>query len=328
MTAPYIENQGVQSKELTTPPNLNLPLIFTTTVGKVEIVVPPPSTVLEGIPFPVQPVIRVLDQNGNPLAGKMVIALKIGKRGSINPYNYEFKKKGCRILLTTRIGEPVKDLLYPIPAKYDETFMNAVYSHNLEPIMTDQAGYVTFTNLAFSEKGYAGNSKLGRYVIVFICDGVYSSRAVIQVMSKVEVVDFLEDVPPILVINPYEELHFSPVLRIATSSGSPVEGKMPSRVEIVPVTDDEESVVQGYMYNEMESFKASGPDGLFVLPFRISTFTTTLETLKVKLRVFIDDITVDSGVIELMTDPDITDSTTCTGLKIVSHTNNTIDIVL
>ena len=100
VTAPYVEDQGIQSKELKTPPNLNLPLIFTTTVGTVEITVPPPNIVVEGSPFPDQPMIRVLDQYGNPLANKMVFALKIGKGGSINPYNYEFKKKGCLVLLT------------------------------------------------------------------------------------------------------------------------------------------------------------------------------------------------------------------------------------
>jgi len=225
------------------------------------------------------------------------------------------------------IGEPIKDLLFPIPGQYDETFTNAIYSHNFEPILTNQRGYVTFTNLTFSEKGYAGNSLLGRYVIVFVCDGVYSKRTVIQVKSKVEVVEFLEDVPSIFVVNPHEELHLNPVLRIATSSGNPVEGKLPSRVVIVPVSRDEKSVVEGYMYNEFDAFKASGPDGLFILPFRISTLKTNLTSLHVKLRVTIDDITVDSGVVELMTDSAVTDSTTCTSLRIVSHNSNTIRIV-
>ncbi len=89
VTKPYHEDLGYATSDLMSPPHMYIPVLLKSNVWSVEIVVAPPKEVVEGEYFSVQPVIRVLDVNGNPVEGQMVIAMKLGSNNVLNPSFYE-----------------------------------------------------------------------------------------------------------------------------------------------------------------------------------------------------------------------------------------------
>ena len=93
ISTPYHEILGIQA-QLGIPPHFFLPITCTTTVATVTVVTPPPSVVYEDQIFPVQPVIKITDNDNKPIAGKLVFALRCGEGGRKSPSYYGLRQEG------------------------------------------------------------------------------------------------------------------------------------------------------------------------------------------------------------------------------------------
>lgn len=319
---PYHEILGIQS-QLAIPPHFFLPIQFTTTVASVVVLTAPPSVVLEGQPFSIQPVIKVLDQDGNPLAGKLVFALRCGEGGRKSPSYYGLRQQGT--IWLNNLGYIPKDIMYPIPGNYSSNFLNAIKSHEFTPYYTNASGIVNYTNLQFSGPGYASVTSSGTYAIVFICDGVESDRFTIQVTSRLASVAFVEQVTTPFSVIPDDTIQLHPVIGLKDFNGNLVAGKMPLNVSIVASNPQYANLVAGYMDTGNEAFQTSGKDGLFVLYYRISYIS--LSGILCRLQVRFDDIVVLSNEFELDMDQNSVDSSVCTGISITSPSDSALSVV-
>lgn len=75
-------------------PLFTIPLLLQTKVQQVKVLSQIPTEIEEGQPFPDPLVISVLDQFGNPMPGKLVIALKAGSRNISYNQHYEIITPG------------------------------------------------------------------------------------------------------------------------------------------------------------------------------------------------------------------------------------------
>lgn len=322
VAVPYIEDLG-SPKRLTMPPKLFKPLILSTETAKVEVVVRPPEYAYEGKPFPIQPIIRILDKNGNPLANKLVFAVKVGGKGQAFASNYAMDYFGV-----------MKDLVYPIPGNYSENFTNPIKSADYVPKFTNETGYVQFDKLGFNSFGITGNSSLGLNEIVFICDGVTSEKITVKVLSIVSKIEFVEAPPTTVVVDPYAEIHLTLVLRILSEDGIPIEGKVPTSVEIATKLEGDSGRLRGYVATWAESYKASGKDGIFVLPYGISIMRIPEDMMNAEeyniiasLKIQVDDTVIMSPDIEFSADPQAGDGEGCFYVEVENAKNNIVDVV-
>ena len=93
ISAPFIENTGIK-QQYPMPLHFFPPILLNSQVKKVVILVHPPNSVVEGDAFPTQPVIQILDNDNNPLADKLVFAIKIKEQGRAMPNLYSLKDVG------------------------------------------------------------------------------------------------------------------------------------------------------------------------------------------------------------------------------------------
>ncbi len=83
-------------------------------------------------------------------------------------------------------GQHNKDLLKPTPGLYSIEFENPFAGEDtLIPIMTDEEGYVEFSDLMFSVYG-----KAGKYTLEFVCEGVSLISKEIIVTTSISKVKF------------------------------------------------------------------------------------------------------------------------------------------
>ena len=314
ITSPFIEETGILQGR-PTPYHLFLPILFETAVAQVKVLISPPVSVVEGEPFQIQPIIQVLDRLDKPLANKMVFAIKTKEQGRAMPSLYSLKDSGY----------VTKELLFPIPAIYNESFMDPLKSHMFSPIFTNSSGIVQFTNLTFSGQGNAGSTDAGLYTIEFVCDGVNSDPFEIQVKSKVGSVKFIEQPPARVIIDPYDDIQLSPIVQVLSFDGKPIQGKVPLNAFISPIDNTGVGNVIGFIDSEHPTFSATGPDGCFSLIYRISILK--VNHLKVKLGVTFDDIVVLSDAFELTYDEESLDKRLCTGVSTVNVPNTNFQIV-
>ena len=103
---------------------------------------------MEGKKIDPQPEITVLDENGKPLAGKLVVARIQVMNGDFLPSGYAKQRPGFKN----------KYLIAPVPGIYHKEFMNPLLDEDIyEPLLTDENGKVQFSELAFSQAGPAGS---------------------------------------------------------------------------------------------------------------------------------------------------------------------------
>ena len=117
------------------------------------------SRITEGVVFGnnLTPIIQANSTTG-PQAGKLVFVLVSNFNGKGYPKRYKNVRKGYK----------AKQILYPIPGKYNENSDNPLsFSDPVIPILTDSRGYAFFNSSSFSRYGPAGY-----YKVEFICDGV------------------------------------------------------------------------------------------------------------------------------------------------------------
>ena len=314
ITAPFIEDIGVKA-HLPAPYHFYQPISLTTTVNAIIILIPPPSTVVEGQAFSVQPLIQIVDKYNNSLPGKMVFAIKVTEQGRAMPNLYGLKDPGY----------VTKELIFPIPALYNESFTDPLKSHMFTPLLTNFWGIVNFTNLSFSEKGNAGNTASGLYNIAFVCDGIYSNTFQIQVLSKVASVSFIEQPSSTILIDPYADTHITPMVQVLTSDGVPIQGKLPQSVSIIPVDPSNAANVKGYVDTGYPAYAATGADGVHIIIYRIAILL--VNHLKVQLSVTFDDITTVSNIFELTYDVDNLDTYYCTGIAFATPQGANFPIV-
>ena len=315
VTEPFIEDTGIKDY-LRIPVHFFQPILLTTTVKRVIIITPPPSSVMEGQAFDIQPVIQVLDKYNNSIPGKMVFALKATEQGKPMPSLYSIKDPGYE----------TKELLFPIPAIYSESFTDPLKSHMFTPILTNSTGIVNFTNLTFSEKGNAGNNAFGLYNITFVCDGVYSDSVTVQVLSKIGSIKFIEQPPSSILIDPHADTQITPIVQILTHDAVPIQGKLPRNVSIIPVDSRNDGMVKGYVDDEYPAYVATGADGLHIIIYRIAFLK--VKNLKVQLSVTFDDITTISNIFELTYNEETLDPNFCTGIDLLNLQTTDFPIVI
>ena len=283
-TAPYIENLGIR-KGFPTPPHFFMPLVMATTVSKVDVLIAPPDKAVEGVPFTKQPRIRVLNKDGKPLKDKLVIAIKIGSKGEIDPPGYTLKT----------YGETVKQLIYPIPGTYSSRFTNPMYSYEFLPRLTDANGYVTFEKLGFSTAGFSGQSFYGTFTIAFVCDSVRSKTFTIQVSSTVAYAEFLEEPPEMFDMDPFDSLNLALGIRMLNSAMLPIPGKIPRKIEIVPKNASLSGALELQPVEDGVVYGSSRDDGVVMIPLMIYRFNRATALLVSGIKLLQDE------------DPDYTD---------------------
>lgn len=326
VTISYIEDPGVANR-WSMPPKLHRPLILSTETAKVEIIERPPEYVYEGKPFPIQPIIRVLDKNGNPLANKLVVAVKVGAKGQNFPSNYAFDW-----------SKVIKELIYPIPGNYSENFTNPINSADFVPRLTNETGYVQFEKLGFNYAGITGNSSLGLNDIVFICDGVSSEKISVKVLSLVSKVEFVETTPTTVAVGllKYDDVsHINIVLRILTEDGIPIPRKIPAYAEITPKLAGDSGKIQGYLATWADNYNlGSGKDGVFLLPYGIGIIHVPDEMRKASeykitatIKIQFDDLVIITPEIEFIADLAKGDDKICDYIEIENAKNNIIEAV-
>ncbi len=106
------------------------------------------TELVEGKSFKMPFKIRALDENGNPVKNQLITAMIHEHRGVSNKYGYFHRD----------IGWENKDLEYPFPAKYSANSFDPLTNDDIifDPILTDDNGTVTFSDLKFSVNGPAG----------------------------------------------------------------------------------------------------------------------------------------------------------------------------
>jgi len=322
VTVPYIEDTGSPVR-LKMPPKLYKPLVLATETAKIEIIVRPPEVAYEGKPFPVQPIVRILDKYGKPLANKLVFAVKVGGKGQNFASNYAMDYFGV-----------MKDLVYPIPGNYSENFTNPIKSADFEPRLTNETGYVQFEKLGFNFAGITGNSSLGLNDMVFICDGVTSEKMTVKVLSIVSKIEFVESPPTSVFVDPWAEMHLTLVLRILTEDGIPIEGKVPTSVDIATKLAGDSGKLKGFIDTWAESYRESGKDGVFVLPYGISLMKVPDDmwnmdeySIVATLKIQFDDTVIISPEIEFTADLANGDDWECAYVEIENAKNHIVDVV-
>ena len=108
-----------------------------------------PSTIQEGEPFGYnQTQIQVLNNDGKPAIGKLVMCLIESLNGQKFNYRYSSSKKGYLI----------KDITKPFPGKYDSESLNPLSDKDIFfPIVTNNQGIAQFNESSFSIYGIIGN---------------------------------------------------------------------------------------------------------------------------------------------------------------------------
>ncbi|KAJ5076061.1 hypothetical protein M0811_06923 [Anaeramoeba ignava] len=259
------------------------PVIFSTDVSNVEIIIQPSENVTEGVPFSPQPKIRVTNSGGEGIPNKIVFA--------------RFKKK---------MGEIVSDVS-ELDNEYVKNLLNVISGK------TDAQGEVQFENLTVGVEGTSNNTEDNStaYTLSFICDGVESEESTnFWILSSVTKMVWLQNSTESSLLDGWQysekqnlsDLYGmftpSPMLRVTDKDENPVAGKfawilaLPEDGNISSIDDMSEIRVDG-------KYSVSDLDGIISFPYlRIVSLYNSSKT-RLKLVAYCDELIVESDWINI-----------------------------
>ena len=169
-----------------------------------------------------------------------------------------------------------------IPGKYPDEFYDPMINQDIIPLFTNSSGMVSFEKLIYSSWGTASSySDEGQYIIEFACDGVTSLPKKIQVKSSIASIKWIENVPSVVTVYTDVSYDFVITLRLLNKDDEGIPGKMPLKLELIPLTNSNPSKgvpIRYKLRNDIDLFQESTPDGLISLYIKITEVSVLDQT--------------------------------------------------